>query len=321
MAAGKRSRNPEKRVRKAATRSALSHEALFRQRVAVAARARAEYDRRLLSAADEHLLDRLDLPEYLLVELSYQADLEYSSAVHLLQHPRLSFGAEMHLRGLLEFVAYVSFVLGKETDLPVGTARQRAVCLSVARARMGCNLMAEACAEGKVAVKLVLTAFERVEKYEELHATEGCPFIEDKARWPCEDEQGRPCHHRQQWPCRHSKRPHPYNMVPGILDVLGKRLGTVWLHDLYKTSSQRIHQGLTDRIVSASADGVGLPGGPARFNLRAGFLQAAIELYGLGLGWILETYSAPEAAELGRWFKATHDHPDLAAAFSGRFDS
>ena len=315
----KRHRNPEKRARKRAAAGGIVQEQRFKAIVQLASRVRVEYDKRLIPITGMADLERTQLPDYLFTELGYLADAEYTTAITLLLAPRLSFSAELHLRPLLEFVAYVSFVLGKETDHPVGTIEQRATCLALTRSREGCDLMSLACAEGMVSVEQVLGAYERVRAYEDLHERIGCPYINDRAAWPCENEKCLPCRHLFNWPCHHPKMPQARKLTKATLYELVRRLNQHWLVDLYQTSSMRIHLGLIDRIVT-SVDGRDILG-KARFDLRAGFLQSAIQLYALGLGWTLEFYSRDASRSLSQWLQLVYAHPDLREAMNGTFDA
>jgi hypothetical protein len=115
--------------------SVADSESTFRHLLVVAGQTRSEFDKRLLSVAGQAPLRREDLPEYLLIGLSYLASVMHRAVLTLLADAKTSYAAEIQTRGLLEFLAQVAFVLGKETDDPVGSARQRATCVSLARSR------------------------------------------------------------------------------------------------------------------------------------------------------------------------------------------
>ena len=78
-----------------------------------------------LAKATAHLrrknLGRLDPPERLLGELIHTADLQYAAALVLVTNPTISDATELNLRTLLEAVAQVAFVLGKNTRRRLGT--------------------------------------------------------------------------------------------------------------------------------------------------------------------------------------------------------
>ncbi len=202
-----------------------SHENGFRHLLVEAGRLRTLFDEKLLGVASQKHLDRADLPEYLLITLSYLASVQHRGALLLLSDAQASYGAEIQTRGLLEFLAHVAFVLGKETDAPVGTARRRAICLSLARAREEFQMMEEAEASGKVAPLQAAGAKERVDLYSKLHEAEGCPWVA-QASWTCLVD-GKPCRHHSEWPCKHPKA-RPRTLVCPTIDRLAERLQRPW---------------------------------------------------------------------------------------------
>src|SRR5205085_2674244 len=125
-------------------------EARFREVLVEAGRLRGRFDARLDELSGKKALAREDLPEHLLIGLSYLASAQHRAILLLLSEAWTSYAAEIQSRGLLEFLAHIAFVLGKETDSPVGTARQRATCLSLARAREEYQMMKAAAGAGKV---------------------------------------------------------------------------------------------------------------------------------------------------------------------------
>ncbi len=66
-------------------------------------------------------------------------------------------------------------------------------------------------------------------------------------------------------------------------------------------------------------DGVDLPS-PATYRYRAIILSAALSAYGQGLGWILETYSAAAAADLGDKWNSIYRVPGFDQAVNGEWD-
>ncbi|HVS07240.1 MAG TPA: hypothetical protein VHK65_13900 [Candidatus Dormibacteraeota bacterium] len=292
------------------------NEGRFRQLLAEAGKQRGRFDRRLERIAGQKFLSRDELPEHLLIGLSYLASIQHRAILLLLSDGLTSYAAEIQSRGLLEFLAHVAFVLGKETDAPVGTARQRAICLSLARAREEYQTMRSAEDLGKVEAGTAAGALERVDLYNGLHRREGCPW--GSRPWACV-VAGKPCKHRSQWPCRDGQNPRPRTMVKYTLELLSDRIAAPWLVDLYVTSSLLAHQGLLDRIVQP-VDGIDTPSA-ATYRHRATVLSAALSAYGQGLGWILEHYSSTAAHELSNEWGVIYDLPDYAAAASGEWDS
>lgn len=299
------------------SRGSANAEQRFSALLSSAAQGRTEYDRRLLKVAPKLELDRVDQPEYLLVGTSYLAGLQHAAALRLLADPRVSFAAEVQLRVLLEFLALVAFVLGKETDNPIGTPRQRAICLSLARAREEFQMVSNAATLGKMTKDQTAVVGERVSTYTSLHDDEGCPFTDDVRAWPCEDADGGPCLHRSQWPCRQNP-PRPRTIVQSTTNRLADRLKREWLPDLYITSSMMIHLGLLDRL-TAQPGAVDIPR-EASYRERAGRLAMGLTLYGRALGWILEWYSVVDAQDFGVWWSRLYDHDTMKAAMAGELD-
>src|SRR5712664_1604176 len=95
------------------------NEGRFRQLLVEAGKQRGRFDRRLESVDGQKSLSRDELPEHLLIGSfppgQYPAP---SNSAPLLGDALTSYAAEIQSRGLLEFLAHVAFVLGKETDAP-----------------------------------------------------------------------------------------------------------------------------------------------------------------------------------------------------------
>ena len=283
-----------------------------------AGHARAQFDSRLLAVSGEKLLSRSDLPEYLLIGLSYLASMQHRAVLRLLTDPDCAFAAEIQIRGLLEFLAHVAFVLGKETDTPVGTARQRAICLSLARSCEEYLWLVEAEDTGKIERGRGARALERVWGYLDTHQAEGCPWL-PASDWPCRTQDGRACRHHSQWPCRSLRSPRPRALVRYTIELLSQRLNRADLLDLYVTGSLMAHQGLLDRIIRAN-DNVDLPS-PATYQYRALILSAAVGVYGQALGWILASYSPEAANDMKAWYDGFYNLSDLNSAIAGEWDS
>jgi len=116
----------------------------------IAGQARSYFDDALIRVASSEHLSRTDLPDYLLIGMSYLASYQNQALLWCLAKPEASYGAEILARGLLEFLAQTAFVLGKETDSPIGTPEQRAACVSLARAREEYKILYEARDAGAV---------------------------------------------------------------------------------------------------------------------------------------------------------------------------
>jgi hypothetical protein len=298
--------------------SVQEKESRFATLLQIAGTARSQFDEALMRAVGDDMLARTDLPEHLLISMSYLASYQNKALLWCLANPEASYGAEILARGLLEFLAQTAFVLGKETDHPVGTAQQRATCVSLARAREEYAVLSDAVAGGVIDRDLT-PARDRVNAFQEMHDRLGCPARVDP--WPCTVEGGRPCRHKSQWPCFHVTEPRPRSTVRYTLELLAQRLRRRWLLDLYVTSSLISHQQMIDRILWwRPGEEVDLPG-PPPYQYRATILSASIGAYGQALGWILETHSPEEAKRLEPYFGALYQISDWQAVASGAWDS
>ena len=93
------------------------------------------FDRLLIASRNNTPLDRDDTPASLLFEILHLTRLQFDAMCHDLSHPFLAHAAATHLRPVLEGTGYIAFMLGHETDNPIGTSAQRATCLALARSR------------------------------------------------------------------------------------------------------------------------------------------------------------------------------------------
>jgi len=283
----------------------------------IAGQARSYFDDALIRVASSEHLSRTDLPDYLLIGMSYLASYQNQALLWCLAKPEASYGAEILARGLLEFLAQTAFVLGKETDSPIGTPEQRAACVSLARAREEYKILYEARDAGAVD-RPAGNALERVWMYLDLHEQLGCPGR--TTPWLCLGDDGKTCRHKSQWPCFHESDPRPRVTVRHTLERLALRLNRPWLLHLYITSSLISHQQMIDRIVHwAEGQDLDLPGPPS-YQYRAIVLSASVGAYGQALGWILESHSIEESRKLEPYFAVLYQMPDWQSVASGAWD-
>jgi len=167
---------------------AIDHELRFHALVDYAEEISLGFDRLLVASGNDQPQARDDMPNALLFELEYLCRLQFDAACHDLRHPWLSHAAPTHLRPLVEGMAQVAFILGRETSHPVGTTQQRATCLALARVREERDAMIAAHPNG-VPDGNVKESQERVAIFEDLHLRLGCPYPEDGRDWLCRKEQ------------------------------------------------------------------------------------------------------------------------------------
>lgn len=291
-------------------RSLLDHEKRMRH----------AYELRLHRAKGPCVVTRDDQPDFLLAELSFRAHQQFAVVMHLLRHPRLAYGAEEHIRGLVEYVGYVGFVLGKETPNPVGSSAQRATCLSVARSRERLEALVNPFDKRASSPQKVKAEQTVLDGYEELHLKLGCPWGAVKM-WPCRDDMGQPCEHRGAWPCRRVDRPMAQVVVAGTLKGLARLIPRLqWMPDLHKSASIVSHYSMPERFLVARPDGLGGET-DATFKQRALWYVAASTLYAHALGWTLEYHSASAAGSFQRWGRRPTRHANVfEEAIAGKLD-
>jgi hypothetical protein len=322
---------PKKRTHARAPAKSGSHgpqasEQRFHGLLRIAGLARKVFDERLLAGAGARNLGRDDLPEHLLMAMSYWASVQHRTMLASLATAENSYGAEILARGLLEFLANVAFVLGKETDTPIGSSRQRSICLGVARTAEEYQAYLEAEEAGDIPHHRSSGARVRLERLLELHTDYGCPVVAPD-QWPCRAMNGSLCLHYEQWPCKgvvgksgKSLNPQARRIVKSTLRRLAKREPNMsWLVNLYVTGSLLAHQQLIDRIMRDDGAGLDLPSSPD-YRYRASILWAGFSAYGKALEWILEQHSPISAQGFGAAVDSLYSSPAYQEAASGRWD-
>ena len=157
------------------------HQARFHALIAYAEAISEGFDRLLVASGNDQLQARDDMPNALLFELEYLCRVQFEATCHDLRHPWLSHAAATHLRPLLEGMAQIAFILGHETEDPVGTSHQRAICLALARVREEHAAMAAAHPDG-VPEGNLKESLERVAIFDDLHQRVGLPVSDGCAR-------------------------------------------------------------------------------------------------------------------------------------------
>ncbi len=275
------------------------------------------YDHLVQSRGHNQPVARHDMPSALLTEILHLTRLQFEALCHDLLDPWLSHAASTHLRPVLEGMAQLGFILGHETTTPVGTSRQRAACLALARARESHRAMVAA-SPRSVPDGNVEEGSRQVRAFEQLHEIVGCPYVDDPAAWPCREAHGGPCRHRELWPCKRITNPAPRLLSSPTLLRLSKTMSFPFT-DLEQASSLVIHQSLIDRMMSATSDGTNALRN-ATYKERALTLAMALSAYGGSLGWVMETMDMPAAGALGRYASDTWRRDDLAEIMRDEWD-
>jgi hypothetical protein len=274
-------------------------------------------DHLLAISGNNVALDRDDMPAALLTEMMHLTRLQFEALCHDLTDAWLAHAAPTHMRPVLEGMAQIGFILGHETDNPVGKSEQRATCLALARARETHRAMVTA-NPGSVPPGNIEEGRLKVTFFEELHARVGCPFPEDSRDWPCREADGKPCKHREAWPCRRVLKAAPRLLSSPTLLRLSSRMSFPFT-DLEQASSLVLHQSLIDRMMGDTGRGTNAFRN-ATYKERALALAMALSAYGGSLGWVMETIDMPAAGVLGRYVSDIWKRPDLAAIMADEWD-
>jgi hypothetical protein len=292
------------------------HEARFHALIDYAQEISVGFDSLLISTGNDQPQARDDMPNALLFELEYLCRVQFDAACHDLKDPWLSHAAPTHLRPLLEGMAQIAFILGHETEHPIGTSQQRATCLGLARVREERDAMASANPDG-VPEGNVKETQERVDIFEDMHQRAGCPYAEDVRDWPCRNDDGKPCDHRSAWPCK-TKPAAARRLTTPTIRRLTKRMDFRF-RDIEVASSLVLHMLLADRLWVDTGQGTNAFAA-AQYGMRASTLALALSSYGVSLGWVMDTLSLPAALVLRDYVAAMWKQPDMLEIGSGTWD-
>ncbi|MHB8589799.1 MAG: hypothetical protein ACYDA0_13260 [Candidatus Dormibacteraceae bacterium] len=276
------------------------------------------FDRLLIASGNSGALDRADMPAFLLFEILHLTRLQFAAECHDLSHPWLAHAAATHLRPVLEGTGYIAFILGHETEHPVGTSAQRAGCLALARSREAHKAMTEADPKS-VPPGTIAEGLLRVTFHEDLHANLGCPFIKDKSAWPCREADGKPCQHHEVWPCTRVRAPAPRLLTSPTMRRLTTRMPFAF-RDIEQLSSLVLHQSLADRMLIDAGEGTNAFRN-ATYRERAAALVMGLSMYGQSVGWVMETIDVAATSVLRAYAASTWVRPDLKAIAEGEWDA
>lgn len=273
-------------------------------------------DQLLINIGENVALQRDDLPDALVLELLTLSRLQFEATCHDLGHPWFSHAAATHLRPVIEGMGHIAFVLGHETNIPVGTSQQRAACLALARAREEYQAMADADPK-TVPPDNVTEGLKRMQFYEELHNRVGCAYVDDPRAWPCRKDDSTPCDHRSAWPCR-QKRASPRMLTSPTMRLLSNRMSFNF-REVEQASSLVLHLMLWDRMMVDTGAGTN-EFTNATYSSRAATLAMALSAFGTCIVWVMETINLPAARVLGAYVKATWEKPDMVEIGTAAWD-
>ena len=274
------------------------------------------FDRMLIVSGNDQPQARDDMPSGLLFELTHLSILQLDATCHDLTDPWLSHAAPTHLRPLLEGMAQVAFILGYETDDPIGTSQQRATCLALARVREEHEAMVAANPKS-VPSGNIDEGRQRVAIFEKLHERVGCPYPKDPRDWPCRNDDAKPCDHRSAWPCR-IQPAAARKLTSPTIRRLSKRMDFRF-RDIEVASSLVLHTLLADRLMVDAVDGTNRFAN-ATYVSRASTLALALSACGVTLAWVIETVSPAAAQQLRDYMSKMWKKPDMVEIGTGAWD-
>ena len=275
------------------------------------------FDRMLIVSGNDQPQARDDMPAGMLFELAHLSRLQLDAACHDLTDPWLSHAAPTHLRPLLEGMSQVAFILGYETDSPIGTSQQRATCLAVARVREEHEAMVAASPES-VPAGNIEEGRQRVVIFEELHERVGCPYQKDPRDWACRNEDGKPCDHRSAWPCRIQPAAARKLTSPTIRRL--SKLMAFRFRDIEVASSLVLHMLLADRLMVDAGDGTNRFANASYVSRASTLALALLSACGVTLAWAMETVSPPASQQVRDYMSEMWKKPDMIEIGTGAWD-
>ena len=276
----------------------------------------ATFDRLLIEGGNNAPQARDDMPSALLFELAHLSRLQFDATCHDLSDGWLSHAAPTHLRPLLEGMGQIAFILGHETDHPVGSSQQRATCLSLARVREEHQAMSAA-DPTSVPFGNVEEGRERLRIFEEMHERIGCPYPSDARDWPCRKDDGTPCDHRSAWPCR-TEPAAPRKLTTPTMRRLSERM-SFRFRDLEQASSLVLHMSLVDRLMVDTGRGTNAFAN-ASYKTRASTLAMALSAVGPSLVWVMDYFDPAAAEALKDYMRSMWAKPDMQEIGTGAWD-
>jgi|GEM_PF-3882417 len=274
------------------------------------------FDGLLQASGNDESPSRAEMPAGLLFELTHLTRLQLEAACHDLRNPWLSHAAPTHLRPLIEGMALVAFVLGHETDNPVGRAEQRAICVSLARMYEEHSAMAAAQPD-HVPNGNLAESQSRIDILEQMHQSVGCAYANDPRDWPCRKTDGSPCDHRSAWPCRLA--PMTARKLTSITTRLLSARMEFHFREIEQAASLVLHMMLADRLWRDTGQGTN-EFANASYVMRASTLAMAFSAAGVTLTWVIETLSAPAGKVLRDYIAAMWKLPDIVEIGTGAWD-
>lgn len=246
-----------------------------------------------------------DFPISTLNKLETAGRVDFRAGLTLLERRDEAYGAEIHVRTLIELLATVAWVTGFERYPPdVAGARQRAICLEYGLADMLRRVADSVPARFHMSKDTPRGANQRYRALKELHDETGCEC------------KGRRWHETQ------ASLDQLIETSKHVVKLLGRAVDENQFEQykhLYTTASAMSHLGLWDRIFQEVAPGVN-DFVPANNQVRGNFLGWIVHTYGTSCIWILELERSPRVTEIVAAIKGVLGDPLLRMACEGKLD-
>ncbi len=223
-----------------------------------------------------------DYPRVALHKLEIAARVQFEAGLALLRDRRLAYAAESHVRSLLEFMAHVAWVTGKDVLRPAGTPRCRAICLELGMTKEFRAQVMASPAEYLGSSETPTGLDERLRELQLLHGANRCTC-----------------------------KPRRSSSVQATLKDIGKLAPHFAMFSrLYDVSSLSVHLFLHDRMIRELQEGVS-DFVEADDQLRARLLSWLVPTYGIGVVQILELESVEHARSMNETIRLVQATPIL----------
>lgn len=238
------------------------------------------------------LLKYNDFPLVTLHKLEVMARIHLRSGLRLVRDPVVAHGAEIHVRALVEFMAHVAWVCGKDILQPSGTASCRAICLEIGMAQRQAALSKAIPVRYHLGKRTAASSTRRLKALVGLRVRSGCAC-----------------------------RPRTAAAVSGTLKSVAKLAPeTMDIYPwLYETASLAVHQQLYDRLLKQVGPGI-TDFVAADTQHRASLFTWLVHPYGVATIQILELQSVDVAIQYQAAVGRTLSQAVIRTALDGGFD-
>src|SRR6266542_2291793 len=259
----------------------------------------------LKSELGERFIRWDDFPISTFNKLETAGRVDFHAGLRLLERPAEAYGAEIHIRTLIELLATVAWTTGFDRFPPhLEGARQRAICLEFGASDMLRRASDKIPKRFHLGKETHRGANQRYRALKRLHEETGCKC--DGRRW-----------HEAQ-----NSLDQVIETSKQVVQLLGRAVTDNQFEQykhLYSTASAMSHLGLWDRIFQEVAPGVN-DFVSASHQHRGNLLGWIAHTYGTTCIWILELEGSPRVAEMVAAINGVLGDPTLRRACEGHLD-